>query len=1538
MGWRNLPVSTSGVGPVTNNQAAPTDWSSYEFFEQFCNALEEKDKLGNQSDCSQEFPPPSQYFTSNTGGGSLDTVTDNGDGTLTFKFSNVAWAIDPASGCTGTKWAISCGDCLGYIPASYDLIAIADYADAYTWLRLPINSNTFDSNTSTGTITTPKLPALNAVTANFISSIASLAGSGWRILKRTAGLTSRDRRPLKPNQREYWRGNVVSGWIDSSGNGQIHELTNSIDPSPYDTDGGTPPAVDWPVDYWKDAKPSEALFFDSTGLLYRASVSGNDATHLGFNQSIYQVTVNAISGTFSLSFTPTNLSGGTIAPAFNASAATLQTDLAAFPGMSGQVTVSGAGPFTVSFDASLGFVNLNSSGGALIGPPPGAVNLSSGAYLLCGVGDKGMPGRIPDAQLAWYTDIRQPYRTHLPSDSMGSANKPVYTLGWAEGNVCAPAGCTGIEHDVLFADAQYEIDNNCEPARAGDWVSPNHYKNWGNLQRTALGKLGNFVDLWNPWGDFKDLNGPNLFTPATWAVGAQANYRIALNAWSSTLSVSANTGTGTLSVPVTAPAWPLSVYYTVQSVHQVNKKNGTGSIDASGVITGGFDTSDDGLTIFIWPGNTRTYRRRHKYNYPKAQWIADCATGGCEDPPAITPGGALDNPAAPTLTLGQGGTLKYNQTYGYVVTALNGSGETNASGGATIVATQSVSTGYNTSAPITTNTYNVVLNWTPELGASSYNIYGRNSGSGKLFLANVSAYTGTWTDDGSITPSGAAPPVTNTTSTDCFGTGFWNFRQPSAQHLSVSTDGMVSDGGGGNLSTGVISCYTGDNASDPFTGRGPLTASLDDASYWDGFYRGHYHKSLQTTRTAHQSGDIVFGNKYSIFDPSAAWWVDGLNDGTLRVQGGNFNAGSSTTVTDTNYNNSGTSKSCWFSPARFVGAFNGIGYWNPTAATPYSFFAMEIYSGGTPAGWTFVEDGTATYAAPTATGHSGTYTNGSSPSISGMTPALIHATGFAQPVFIQGNNFSAGCTVQLTSPDLMTILPLTPSTVTAGELTLSATFDRDLYGSWHAVVINPGGLSSAAFAFDVNQMQAVPVQSFATGVFSLAATLASTANAGDGYLIREAKYELNRHAGRVVRITPDAGDVIELVCRFSDNSGLYFDQQSSALQGSYKLKEIDTGAKMQLSSGKPTVAANLLWCEAPPTGTTPRYWVQPAGADPRGGTFRKDINCNLETKATDFGFFTLLDDFGKSIPDELYYMIKPMQWTTESYHWTANGMNNSYGSLYGFSCTSGSPAPGATNCSGNNSTYSSAFDSMKSNLIFDLTGSSDSPPGAGVTQTTSPSWNFGQATGWDIAESVAGQFSFGQQSNPCLNFPCTIEFYWFPDPPTGIQSFNYSSGTIPLTGVSQLREPCDPLDPYDPSLGYPDNKKFCIVSDPAEIAPNNQCSGGALTAGCSECEISPYEGPGVLGQWNLWDTEANVPAGTLNVITAEPLGGYFSAGDVHYNVGDGYWFVPTWYPNPMPWPGADPTVFFCPTPVGFSTGWGVQKYLCVKKWEGLTYV
>lgn len=137
----------------------------------------------------------------------------------------------------------------------------------------------------------------------------------------------------------------------------------------------------------------------------------------------------------------------------------------------------------------------------------------------------------------------------------------------------------------------------------------------------------------------------------------------------------------------------------------------------------------------------------------------------------------LNNLAAPTgLAITHSGTAG-STTYGYRVAAINAQGTTIACTTATTTTGNAALSGTN----FTTLTWNAVA------GATSYNWYGRTSGS-ELFMGTVTgtgATTYTVNDTGAVTPSGALPgnPV---------GTGLTITAWTGQTSAVLSTNGIVS--------------------------------------------------------------------------------------------------------------------------------------------------------------------------------------------------------------------------------------------------------------------------------------------------------------------------------------------------------------------------------------------------------------------------------------------------------------------------------------------------------------------------------------------------------------------------------------------------------------------------------------------------------------------------------------------------------------------------------------------------------------------------
>lgn len=191
--------------------------------------------------------------------------------------------------------------------------------------------------------------------------------------------------------------------------------------------------------------------------------------------------------------------------------------------------------------------------------------------------------------------------------------------------------------------------------------------------------------------------------------------------------------------------------------------------------------------------------------------------------------GALATPTnAAFATATTGGTLA-DGTYSYRVSALDGKGgETLAS-----TATTQTTSGGGTST--------VTVNWNKVTGATGYKVYGRVGGSEQLMatLGDVA----TWTDTGSVTPSGALP-ASNTTGTKA-GT---STDVVVAAGSTVTIGLFASDAGGipGNLAATVyldtpgndlvLTSLSGKEPAKQFNGPCTLRAKKSETSFAFGIF------------------------------------------------------------------------------------------------------------------------------------------------------------------------------------------------------------------------------------------------------------------------------------------------------------------------------------------------------------------------------------------------------------------------------------------------------------------------------------------------------------------------------------------------------------------------------------------------------------------------------------------------------------------------------------------------------------------------------
>ena len=106
---------------------------------------------------------------------------------------------------------------------------------------------------------------------------------------------------------------------------------------------------------------------------------------------------------------------------------------------------------------------------------------------------------------------------------------------------------------------------------------------------------------------------------------------------------------------------------------------------------------------------------------------------------------SVSTPGAPTLTPSDtGGSLANGSTYNYRISAINSVGET-------------VPGSEGTAATVVGPFGSISVTWSAVSGATGYRIYGRTTGSEQLLATVIGNSSTQFTDDGSLTPSGAIP-------------------------------------------------------------------------------------------------------------------------------------------------------------------------------------------------------------------------------------------------------------------------------------------------------------------------------------------------------------------------------------------------------------------------------------------------------------------------------------------------------------------------------------------------------------------------------------------------------------------------------------------------------------------------------------------------------------------------------------------------------------------------------------------------------------
>lgn len=1256
---------------------------------------------------------------------SIDSVTDNHDGTVTVSFSG----LDPDW--TSGQWTGSSheADC----PAGlrYNLIIFGDIgppADPYQQVSGFITSQTQDATAHTGTLTiSPSSTFLNAITAGFITSLSQLSGKFYTIAEQ--GYASYlDRRWLRPNDHEAAIGQFDPGWaanlvydsgtntekFDGTGNapffpvkvffqavsgshkmagtlilnadgsfsgatpsytasagtntpslfdhtiwpsvsfsfckptfdpatgiGQIQQFIELYPTSPYDNAPGDPPQpphTDWKIDLYKGM---DFLAFDNAGGVGSAFPDpstfplslGHDYT------SPPTVTPSGGSG-----------SGGAITAVLGTSTAVVYL-LIVTPGL-GYTTTPSMSIANQGSSYAAGHLVIDGTG-AVIGAILDISGTGFTSELTVTVDAPPMGGTQAVVRAILGTETVASYNVTNPGN--GYVIPPNLALSGGGGAdaaaVCTLNGATkllatdgagkrpvvaGNDEGIIYlgkrpSDSAYAIPASPIILDAGQQFI---------VLKTGLkGMPGRIPDI------------PTLF------YAGSTDPSVSRMPWDASLTLTSQmSGTTSLQtldangdcdffeflsqdIDVTYPqdscncgrqGFPVNVNYwkTIRS-HQAYAVYLLTNVYINPATLGQSTpprpyTFAELMTAIGAPsdGLTRVYRRQVSSIYGISTFEEDQDdNGSLIDPPVVDPGGALPNPSAITLTVSTtGGALTHNTTYAYRVSYFNASGETLASAEQTIA----------TPSTPTADTYSISIGWAFQVGAEGANVYGRTASGEQLIMA-VSMPTLSFVDDGSVTPSGALPTF-NTTHNDCNGTGTWIKRNPSVQYQAQSNFGYAEDAGG-SFFAGDYVRYMGDNATDPFPGGDRVTVYSPVESR---AFRGRRWKVSQLAREASQKGTVVDSTANFILDTSKNWWTDESNNGTLRIQGGVVATGSGTSITITSISGDAL---CWWNAGRYSG-FAGI----------WCEFILEVYAKGAPAGWTIAADGTATYSAPTPPGN--TSIPGLIPVVTSVGPSILHAIGKSQPVWFHGTFFDPAATIVLTNTSTSETFSPSVTVSTYGEISLSFNFGF-VGATWSIVVTNPGPHSSSAFTFTVNDVNYLPITSgtitSGTGTLGFSAVTGLTINGGDGWLIREPAYELNKWKQRTVKFTKDDGTFLKIPCRFSSNERLFFDTQTTpfGLGWTYQIIEYTPGPVLKFSSSPPTDGRNFV--ESIPGSV---YWSEPyildstgkivtgSNIDARGGgNFVLNLNNNLATMVSGDGYMLPDDDFTATILNQIHDIL-----------------------------------------------------------------------------------------------------------------------------------------------------------------------------------------------------------------------------------------------------------------------------------------------------------
>lgn len=575
MGFTNFPPSTG------------SDINSYAWFNQIWKAVQERAwSVGEVA-----WPPTNFRWAT----GTVSSLVNNNDGTYTATVSGATYATNRFAGYSNpsTPW----------VPRDYDFIIDTPF-DETTCIHAKINSNTSNTFTITDVFA-------DALTSNFLSSVSSLVGCTYYVIKRN-GLWWSDRYLDYPNAFEAANGLSLTA-------GAIQKVTNLVA-------SGTTATATVPNSGFQNGDSVTITGAVPSGYNGVKTITVIDANT--FTYTVSSGSASPATGTITAwnQFTGANDATANYKPGLYASGYELMVN--GSDGALKRITLTGNDKTNLFFARQTytvsGQYGIVATGGKWRMYTHDCRPYSAAIYRWYDAADIGVSPVAPFIT----------YYSRLPDDTIGAMKSPRPGITLNGGFDCSSTFTQTIFDTDFFTDST----DICNPP--DQCYTPDIYRSIRQIQ-VSLETACQFFCEQKSYEGAQAI--PN-FVPATFF------YAAGINSFSTTTgSLDDTGGVGGIDIgSIALPYTPINVYFAVLNSDGSVHSSGTGQCQTTTHLTkdvGSFNAFDPGKTCIISLGWTRQYRNSFLYMYPKRTWLPsyDGTHSTYVDPPTSSFPGTWNN-------------------------------------------------------------------------------------------------------------------------------------------------------------------------------------------------------------------------------------------------------------------------------------------------------------------------------------------------------------------------------------------------------------------------------------------------------------------------------------------------------------------------------------------------------------------------------------------------------------------------------------------------------------------------------------------------------------------------------------------------------------------------------------------------------------------------------------------------------------------------------------------------------------------------------